>query len=527
MVSNRKGPSFQANGRLTQRRTVPMQSNLPVLHMPPVSMPLNHPNGKVAQVLRNAGVNINPNSKMAHAMYAAGVINDMLPPNIKINKPNLMRAAGKVKETIGTPVFKSIKGQPSATVMNSSYGLSKAPNPKAVRLNSGIMPNTYANDYMFTQLNLCAPMHIAGCSLQIPTATTSALNNYFINNIAFDIQTRAQANVGFSLDIANTLSSANLLTAFNTTIQALHIYFYYTSILSYESDPRNKNEGMINLRQGISPQLLSDLAQLGRRLEDTPVPPRIVQWIKYMNGNYLSGNSQGAPIIKLCFDPTVTYTFTAVTPVQTALTNLVSPTNNAVFGLIRRAIPHWKIGVLTDVPTLPSYDQNFKTVFANLPSAQVVGSAYQPAKQVANNTTSVSYNSYNNILDGVAYACSSVYNLASGAYEPGLVSPTITSTSAVTADSRLSWYTNGTTKAWTPVSGSTFLTASRAESSQYYTTGTETTAHLSGAEKCQLVNSQSLTQTAQNTLDFLFELDSIPVNGKLSNFNNQGSPGRI
>lgn len=515
-VASRMGTTPGANQR---RRSVPTYKNsaqqFPMTHMPqqaPVKMPY--------------GVN----NKMSAALSLAMFLNDQLPDNMKINKYNIASAGRKVKDTVvekisELPVFKGVKSLPASSVMNASYGLSKAPNPRKVKLNSGIMPNTYANDFMVATQNLCAPMHLSGCRLQIPTVTTTSLYQYFTNVILFDIQTRAQANVGFGLDVTSSgaFSAANLLGAFNALITALHVYYYYSSILSYESDPRNKNEGMIALRQGITPQILSDLAQLQNRLSDTPCPPRIVQWIKYMNGNYLSGNSQGAPIIKLIFDPTAAYTYPATSYVASVTAALNSSANVNTFALIRRAIPQWRIGTLTDVPTLPVYDQNFCTIFANLPSSQTLASSYSPAKQVSTTSQAVSYNSFSNKLDGVAYAMCSVYNTTSGYFEPGLVASQNTTTSAVTADSRISWYTDGTTKAWYPSSGSTFLTSSRAETSQFFTGTTEVNVHLSGAEKCQSVSSLSLTQTAQNALDFLFEIDSIPVRGNLSSFNSTGN----
>jgi hypothetical protein len=419
-----------------------------------------------------------------------------------------------------TNVFAPSKQSNDMTAMNSSYGLSKAPEPKPVILNSRIVPNTYSNDYMPAVQGLCAPMHVSSVGLVIPTSTANPLSAYFLNTICFDIQTRAQANVGYDLQVSTQFTPALLTTAFNSAIYALQVYYWYASILSYESDPRNKNSGMIALRQGITSQMISDLNQLGHRLEDTPVPPRLVQWVKYMSSNFFSGPSQGASITKTCFSyaafvgtpPAISY------PAQ-ALTSLNSAANTTVFALLRRSIPQWRIGKLYDVTTTPNFDPNFKTIFANLPTSFYSSLSQQnQAPNGSNSSSAISYNTYNNRLDGVAYAMASVYSVADTAWLPGLVVPV--SAGAVTgADSRWSYSDIGAGPSWNRVSESIFLTLSRDESIAFPTT-TQQTPHLAGAEKCQSVTGLTLIQTAQNTLDYLFDINSIPVKGDLSSFNN-------
>jgi hypothetical protein len=417
----------------------------------------------------------------------------------------------------GVPVFKmpSKKGD-AASVMNSSYGLSKAPEPKPVILNSGISPNTYTNDYMVAIQNLCAPMHVSCNTLQIPTNANNSLSTYFTNVICFDIQTAAQSNVGFDLQISTNFTSAQILTATNAAINALQVYYWYASILAYESDPKNKNEGMIVLRQNITSQQISDLNQLGRRLEDTPIPPRVVLWVKYMMSNYYNGETPGSSITKICFNAAALNAPTTNFAV-TALNSLNSPANTTVFALLRRSIPKWRVGKLYDVTVAPNFDKNFKTIFANLPSAYINAvPAYTPSPQGANASSNISYNTYSNRLDGVAYAMGGVFNNTTGAFEPGMTNPVTLSASAL-SDSRYSWANNGTISSWTAVNNSTFLSFSRDESSTV-AGGVNYTPHLVGAEKCQNVSSTTMTQSAQNTLDFLFDVNSIPVKGKISQF---------
>jgi hypothetical protein len=403
---------------------------------------------------------------------------------------------------------------------NTSYALSKAPNPKDIQLNSGVKPNTYANDYMNPVEGICSPLHMTATYLGIPSVTnnpSNPLGAYFANTICFDIQTRAQSNVGFSLEVSTKLTSTQLVTAFNAAIYALQVYFYYSSILSYESDPRNKNSGMIALRQLIDAQTLSDLAQLGRRLEDTPVPPRVVEWIRYMNGNFLSGNTQGSPILKTMLSPTQLVTPVGITLPSAALSGLVNDANNTVFTLLRRAIPQWKIGTLYDCHPIPTFDKQFLSIFANLSNTQRVSGSTVATNTVADLITNVPYNTFSNNLDGLAYAMTSILN--TNTYIPGLASPFTANVANI--DGRYSYYVVGGVRGFYPVITYPFLALSRQETTTYIGT-TAYQPHLFGTDKCQSVSGSSLLQSAQNVLDFLFNVNSIPLRGMLTHFNNKG-----
>ena len=493
------------------------RSNLPVLKHPvnPVNLPVVHvPNppsgGSWSELGNKIKDKLPPSAQIAYELYKS------IPDE---HKAQVVRVFTGVKDRLSGGPGGSGSDNSGSDVMNSSYGLSKAPNPKPVYLNSGIVPNTYSNDYMAPKVDKCSPMHMSMVSLQIPTNSSQTLNGYFLNTVAFDIQTRAQANVGFSVDITSLLTSSALLTAMNAGINALQVYYYYASILSYESDPRNKNTAMIQLRSLCSPQLISDLTQLGRRLEDTPMPPRIVQWVRYMNMTFLSGDTQGSPLIKLGIDSdVVTVTNDSNTRCKQALTTLTAST--AVFALIRRAIPQWRIGTLYDVPVTPVYDKNFLSIFANAPWAYTnTTPTLFIGPTVSTDTEVINYNSYNNRLDGAAYAMCSTYK--SSLWHPGLIAPVYTSPKS----NRLSYYTNASVDSWYNTADYAFLGRSRQEtySIRDTNTGVPYTVHLSGADMCQGVSISALTQTGQNFLDFVFNVGRIPVKGKLSNFNNNGS----
>lgn len=444
---------------------------------------------------------------------AAKAYNAKAAPDKRLNVENAVRA------------FRS-KPMPSkfsnGDVMNASYGLSKAPNPKPVTLNSGIVPNTYSNDYMMPEEGKCSPLHVSHVLPFISKDVTNPIFNYFQNTIAFDVQTRAQANIGFTLDLL-AFSPNKIQDAFNSGLYALHVYYFYASVLSYASDPRNKNQGMIAIRQIMSSQLISDLTLLGRRLEDTPMPPRMVEWVRYLNMNFLSGDSQGAPLLKFGCDVTCLSSVSSPTLPALALTGLMTNNNIAVFTLLRRAIPQWRIGTLYDVPVVPVYDKNFLTIWANAPSILYSGVTAVSYPTVANSSTTISYNSYHNRLDGAAYAMTSCWDSVS--WIPGLIKPLASSSGGI--DSRRSYYSVSGVSGFYNAPDKDYLAISRPESFQSpgssNLTSSPFTPHLPGADKCQGVSSSSLVQTAQNFLDFLIDVNKIPVNGGLNSFNRKGN----
>lgn len=363
--------------------------------------------------------------------------------------------------------------------------------------------------------NACAPLHMSYGSLQIPTSTTNPLYVYFANNTCFDIQTRAQANCSFALDITNKLSVSMIISAMNTLITALQTYFFYSSILSYESDPRNKNSGMTALRSLIDSQTISDLGQLGRRLEDTPCPPRLLEYIRYINGNFLSSMSQGSPLLKISCVGNLN-AITSPSLASTSLAALNSDPNTSVFALIRRAIPTWRIGKLYDCNPIPTFDKNFLNIFANMATMQRTAGVNVIPNSVSSNDIAIPYVTYTNRLDGAAYALSGVYNTTNSEWYPGLLKPYNTGTSL--PDNRYSYYSVSGVKSFYPVNSYSFLALSRQEST-INLAGVNYQPHLFGTDKCQAVTGNALLHSAQLTLDFLFDTARLSPVGKVSSFN--------
>lgn len=453
--------------------------------------------------------------------------------------PSEMKEQAKAKVVeIGTSEIKrrfsgdggsgSGSNEPIRRGHSSGYALSNAPNPKIVNLDSGIKPCTYTSDYITPEEDKCSVLHLSAALIQIPSASTNLLNTYFKQISAFDLQTKAQANISFNLNVTTDFSTTNILDAMNTLLAALQVYFFYTSIISYHSDPANNNQGMIALRQSFTPQMIEDLTILGRRLADTPVPPKFYELIRYMSGTFSSGLDPDTPLIK-----TVPHYLNGSTILRTdviaSYTSLLNnDAYNKVYTLLRRAIPQWNPKVLYDAPSTPIYDRNFNTIFANLPFTNFVAS-YDPRPQVANSSEIISYNSFSNALDGLAFAMCGVYNTGTNpGWIPGLISVPTATNIIGTENSRRSYYVVSGTFGFYVVKDYPFLVKARNETYYNNTSTTIASAHLYGATKCLNVNADTIRETSMKAIDYLMSAETIKTDkGSFSkSYNNRDSRGK-
>lgn len=462
----------------------------------------------------NSGISTTPSNQLKQGNF---VMIDQLVSGYSNAPPVVKEAVNQMGEKVFQKVATSIQDRinnPSPPgggggSHSSGYTLSKAPNPSSVKLDSGIVPNAYVSDQLDAEEGKCSPLHLTCCAVEIPTVASNKLYKYFMDTIAFDIQTKAQANIGFKLDIATDFTPAKILTATNTVINALQIYYYYRAIISYQSNFNNRNEGFSYLRKQITPNILELLEQLGRRLSDTPVPPRLFELVRYLSQTYYTGANPGSALMRL-----VPHAPTANMVDQTAIENVISDlslaTNAQVYTLLRRSVPQWKPGVLFDVMPVPAFDAQFQTLFANLPFAvsPVIGTdSFYPIAATLDST--IPYNSFTNILDGVIYSLTRCVVAGGLGDVPGFMN-TRAGSAGDLINTRWSFYVvDGVTKFYS-VPSIGFLSRSRPETYQVNDTNTAIlTPHLPGADKVKGVSPNTLGETTTSVMNFLMSLDTI------------------
>lgn len=392
-------------------------------------------------------------------------------------------------------------------------GLLSIPDPATVKLNTGIAPNCFSDDFMTPVESKCACMHINNVTIDIPSTATDKLYDY-IQNVAIPrLQTVAQESVSFNMNVNTDFSAANLNEYFTSLVNAHQIYFYYRSIFTYFYDGSNKNAGMLALKSQVTSSMVERLDDLGRKLAYLPIPPNLLETIRYMSGNYLSGDNQGSPIIKFC--PHLASTTMVNSIDLDNVYNLLSTnTISRVGSLLGRAIKNWIPKGFKDVPSVPVYDANFKTIFVNAPSVTYVNTAVNCQPVAATDDTSVQYNSATNNLDGLAYSMFSI-NRGTAAvpdWSPGLLIPLSSYAASSNCCTRWSYYCISGTYGWYYNNQANFIIASRQDT---YTLAGNTNIvapHLFGMTMCQGVNAGTVRNTAKKVLDYLMSVETIRQN---------------
>lgn len=327
--------------------------------------------------------------------------------------------------------------------------LSFNPEPYSFTLSTGIVAPTYSPHYLegSDELNT---LYLSTGVITVDT-NNFPLSDFVQTIIRQNFLNALQRAVNFSI----TLTSANLLSYFNTVASVLSTYFFYKSILAYNSDPLNRNQGMLNLRQLISADDLNNLYELERLLLGTPLPPNLVNLIWWLNGNYSTSNLPQVALVKIM---PKNYTYSSVdarfvalntSPLISAVTALQSVVSTSQ--LIARAT-NWIVPSLPAYTSSPVYDLNFLTFFAN--SASLFGTSASPkwAPAIGISTNTIIYSTHTNELDGAAFGLCSIYDTPNSRFLPSLWKPdAITHGTAVGATQSNRWYwgtTGGGTVGW-------------------------------------------------------------------------------
>jgi hypothetical protein len=496
------------------------------------------PAGKPSKKSKDSNINKNllPGSKPS--VYDGSIIKDNSGGNKTVKVPNkamsyidafgnVVSAAAQVYDHLEPILERKRKFEGSKSndggrkdKAPKSYALSNAPDPLLVELRTGIKPQAYTNDYMDAIEGRCSPLHMTGAIFQFPANAALKLKDYFDRVIAFDLQVKAQANVSFNLNISDKFTSENILTAMNDLVYALQLYLYNQSIISYSSDSRNKNAGMIYMRTFITSEILEEQYLLGRLLADMPIPPNLLQLIRYLSANFLSGDNQGAAIIKTYptsySSATRESCVTTANELRLATASLSTNVNKEIFSLMRRAIPQWIPGPIKDVPTTCVYDKDYLTIFSNLPFGVDPGIG-TPAQtrfpQVSTDDQEIPYNSFTNDLDGVAFSLTSAFfpvlDDPNKIARPGLMIP-VPASGTNTGNTRISYYEVDGVENFYPSKDYRFLLRSRQDTVQLSDDGTEVyTPHLYGCDRVLGVCINSIRVTSQEAVDYLMSLSTI------------------
>jgi hypothetical protein len=461
--------------------------------------------GNKPKFTTNLETNTNRKPRMANAGKAAGKIAGYV-----INNPEVV---GSIAGGIASGIQSVLKPEKPS----NGYGyLSSAPNPAETKLNTGIPLTLLEKNYTKTEENVCSPLHISTAFFSLPTDAAQIVYAWFLNVNTRDYQTRVQEQVNWAVDINTKFSAANIITAMNNLMYALQVYFHYRSIDVYCGFGPNQNDAMYSIRSEWDFDTNFKLAEVARLLARTPIPPNMLEFCRFTQSNFFSGETPNSPIIKVVpFARNSQTKLTSNANLDYVIGVLSNATSIDVWNTLARVAKDWIPGTvdkLYDPPVSPVYNRDFITIFNNLPSANgITGKTYSP--NVTTNTQTFTYLSWTNNLDGIATAFTDAYNTTNSKFCNGTVNVYASSN-----HSRFSYYIVSGVLGWYPSRSYPFLELGRMET--YTSNGTiESVSHRFGSDMIINVSPLMQSTTVVNAIDWLLSSTSIKATNVQKDFN--------
>jgi hypothetical protein len=381
---------------------------------------------------------------------------------------------------------------------HSQNSLQFKDNPMELRLDTGILNRTWVNTIL-AGTDEFSTMHMTGVDMNFKSLLEDGdVSNYFSKAFYTKLLSYAQGKVNFSVATLDAFSEINIRKYFDVMIGALNCYFFHVSILNYFENPQNNNYAMTDLRNNITPEVLNQLTILQRQLTTYPVPPKLMNLLYYLNGNFKANGLDGSAIIK--FETTEM----GVNFLNSLTTSLKSVEKTA--SLLSRIFPDWLYQDLPSYPGTGFHDANFNTIWTNAPySVNLGGQAYYGPFPYYPDDNSIVYQTFSSELDGVSLALTSIYN--DGSFIPGFVRPKLSTFVTSTETNRISWDNNG----WQDSAIDTNHMAARMDCYPACAIGTMTLVDPEVKSMCEPVRSVNLNTIRQAHFDFIDFIASFDV----------------
>lgn len=361
--------------------------------------------------------------------------------------------------------------------------------PLELKLDTGILNRVWTNTIL-TGTTEFSPMHMTSINMSLENLFTNGdVQEYFQKAFYMKLLTLAQSKVNFSVSTLTAFKQENISGYISALMDGLNAYFFYTSVLNYFENPQNNNYAMTDLRHAITPDIMNELVILQRQLTSCPVPPKLMNFLYYLNGNFKANHLDGSAIIKF-----ETVDFTAE-EISNATTKIKSFEQTA--SLLSRIFPEW---LYQDLPVYPGtcfHDWTFNTIWTNAPYTVTLGENVEsgPFTHYPDDL-SIAYQTFTSELDGAVFALTSLYRGTE--FIPGLIKPK--KSSLITENSnRVSFGPTG----WVNSANSTNDALDRMDTYPACAIHTSTLLEPSVKSMCEPVRSVNLITLRQAHFDFI------------------------
>jgi hypothetical protein len=250
------------------------------------------------------------------------------------------------------------------------------------------------------------------------------LDDVLFSEYLFEIQKRVRYNID------KKLTKFNFYRYFSNVSNALQLFYMVDSIIAHSQSTniRHKNRGLQYLRSTFDADLLSCHQRLNEVLTTVPVPPNLLNFIRYLMQNFTFTEGEGYPIYRLAFRQTLHNSCKSgsLSPqyYDVIINELISDTTT--IGILNAAFPkEFKFDDLPPSQDVPIYDKNFITFWSNNDITYLVDKAKELShtRYVADESQNYKYFVFNSDVDGIFYGSSTIYNVNSQRSETGIWSP--------------------------------------------------------------------------------------------------------
>lgn len=195
--------------------------------------------------------------------------------------------------------------------------------------------------------------------------------------------------------------------------KALQLYYMVDSILAYTSNNVNSNLAMFRLRMAMTSEILSEHVKLKEFLGTIPIPPNLLEYIRYLYQNFSFNDVEGSSIIRLSLEDSLcTSEYGDQLGLDLQYYNEVMAellTLSETFSVLRKVRENW-VKELPPSSFEAFYDPQFSTFWHN---SNICYEDYGSKKvkytiNATDNTSLLYYGIFDNRLDGIIYASSSV-----------------------------------------------------------------------------------------------------------------------
>jgi hypothetical protein len=317
------------------------------------------------------------------------------------------KIAGKVASNIKNSFTANPGSSPPEDKINSegqsddSNALIRStPYPLRVDLKTDIIQRGWSDEYNLSPTSTSIPLSLTFAKLDLSGNYTQEFDD-FIDGAIDSFRIQCQSEVKFKLLGDSAFTAQKVKTYFANLLEALQVYHFYASVISFNLNCQFRNDGMTSLFYMLGSGDYVKLESLKLRICNMPVPPRMEKLVNWLMSTYKDADLPGARALK--FVP-----FTWGTSASNGFTiiangNIIKNVNSKLdaitdtASLIARAKPSWKKYGLSSPVGYPLYSTDWLTLWANAPGVMDgnISHAYKNLNEEG------LYVSHTNTLDGL------------------------------------------------------------------------------------------------------------------------------